>query len=423
MIQTRQAVSDCLTSAQAAMARCQRLRGIVLRIVLVLHSHIVGGIERHDLSLMQGLRERGHEVAFAGPLDGWLGRAATAQGFTVLHLPMRGYYDLPSLIRLVRFARHYRAELLHGHSQRGSHYAGWAARLGGLPSLATAHSPKSWKYFGVADRIIAVSVSVRDMLVRRGRALARIEVVYNGVPDLVREPGMDRPSLRAQLGLPEDAFAGLIVARLVRQKGQDLAARLLAEHPRLSRLRILIAGDDRGDWADYVKDLATDSGVRSRLHFIGERSDIGALMRAADFVFAPSRQEAFGLTLAEAGAMSRPVIATSVDGIPEVVVDGHSGLLVPVDDVAAMAAAVERLMLDAALRRRLGEAGRRRYETHFTVGAMVDNTLSVYARVCATGRGTAPAPRWLAWIGNPRVVATSVKYASLMFAVAESLVQ
>jgi len=234
---------------------------------------------------------------------------------------------------------------------------------------------------------------------------------------------MDRPSLRAQLGLPEDAFAGLIVARLVRQKGQDLAARLLAEHPRLSRLRVLIAGDDRGDWADYVKDLATDSGVRSRLHFIGERSDIGALMRAADFVFAPSRQEAFGLTLAEAGAMSRPVIATSVDGIPEVVVDGHSGLLVPVDDVAAMAAAVERLMLDAALRRRLGEAGRRRYETHFTVGAMVDNTLSVYARVCATGRGTAPAPRWLAWIGNPRVVATSVKYASLMFAVAESLVQ
>ena len=372
---------------------------------------------------MQGLRERGHEVAFAGPLDGWLGRAATAQDFTVLHLPMRGYYDLPSLIRLVRFARHYRAELLHGHSQRGSHYAGWAARLCGLPSLATAHSPKSWKYFGVANRIIAVSVSVRDMLVRRNRALARIEVVYNGVPDLVREPGMDRPGLRAQLGLPKDAFAGLIVARLVRQKGQDLAARLLAEHPRLSRLRILIAGDDRGDWADYVKDLATDSGVRSRLHFIGERSDIGALMRAADFVFAPSRQEAFGLTLAEAGAMSRPVIATSVDGIPEVVVDGHSGLLVPVDDVAAMAAAVERLMLDAALRRRLGEAGRRRYETHFTVGAMVDNTLSVYARVCATGRGTAPAPRWLAWIGNPRIVATSVKYASLMFAVAESLVQ
>ena len=187
MIQTRQAVSDSLTSAQAAMARCQRLRGIVLRIVLVLHSHIVGGIERHALSLMQGLRERGHEVAFAGPLDGWLGRAATAQDFTVLHLPMRGYYDLPSLIRLVRFARHYRAELLHGHSQRGSHYAGWAARLCGLPSLATAHSPKSWKYFGVANRIIAVSVSVRDMLVRRNRALARIEVVYNGVPDLVRE--------------------------------------------------------------------------------------------------------------------------------------------------------------------------------------------------------------------------------------------
>ena len=124
-----------------------------MKIVTVLHSLKSGGAERHALQLMKGLRARGHEALYAGPMKGWLGQQLRAEGFGGIDLPLSGLYDLPSVVRLALYARRVGADLIHGHLTRGAWYAGLAARLAGLPNVATAHSDNAGKHFGRRDDV------------------------------------------------------------------------------------------------------------------------------------------------------------------------------------------------------------------------------------------------------------------------------
>lgn len=174
------------------------------RVVMVAHSHHLGGMERHVVTLADALAAQGHAVAFAGPLDGWLGEHMRAAGHECLHAPMRGMYDPGSAWRIARFARRWRADLLHGHSQRGGRYAAWAGRWSGLPSVATAHSTGAWRWFAPGQRVIAVSAAVAAFLVEQGLPREQVQVVYSGMPDFGRQP----PPARRAAVQPAPAGAG-----------------------------------------------------------------------------------------------------------------------------------------------------------------------------------------------------------------------
>ena len=324
----------------------------------------------------------GYDPAFAGPADSWLMEQFRAAGFHGYHLPMRGVFDPWSMIRLAAIARRWGADLIHGHLTRGAHFAGIGGRLAGLPVVATAHSTNAGRHFGRADRIIAVSQAVRSFLVQQGYDPTRISVVYNGTADPLTVPL--QPTLRQRLGLPADALLFGVLARFLRDKGQDVAITALARCG--TGIHLAMIGDDRTPWGLAMREQVRAGGVTDRVHFLGFSNAAPQLIRELDCLVVPSRREAFSLALVEAAAAGLAVIAAQVGGIPEVVVDGETGLLVPPEDAAALAAAMTRVAADRGLRDRLGASGRARYQRQFTLESMAAGTAAVYRQALAGGR-------------------------------------
>ncbi|MEA3278660.1 MAG: glycosyltransferase family 4 protein [Pseudomonadota bacterium] len=354
----------------------------MLSILFVLHSHICGGAEKHLLMLMQGLSQRGYRTAFAGPEDSWLMEQVRGSGLTGYHLPMHGMFDLWSALRLAALVQDFRADLIHSHLTRGARYAGLAGTMTGVPVVATAHSTNAGKHFGGAGRIIAVSEAVGRFLVSRGYDRRRIVIVPNGIPD-IRCSTRPLP-LRQNLGLSEDIQLIGVVGRFIPDKGQDIAL------DAMSRLRhpahLALIGDDSTPWGREMRLRADSGAAQGRLHFLGFRDDLPVRMCELDLLVAPSRREALSLTLIESAAAGIPAIASRIGGIPEVVMDGETGILVPPDDPVGLAVAIDSLMDDPALRSRLGAAARRRYENGFTLDSMLDATEDVYRQMQPYGR-------------------------------------
>ena len=357
-----------------------------MKIITVLRSLKSGGAERHALQLMRGMRARGHEMLYAGPMQGWLGQQVQADGFGGIDLPLRGLIDLPSMWRLARYAGQVQADLIHGHLTRGAYYAGHAARLAGVPSVATAHSDNAGKHFGRAERIIAVSQAVADFLVSCGHDPLRIRMVHHGITDIAAGlPSDVRVRVRAALGLPHDEPCLLMAARIVPAKGHDTALRALAalQHERWT---LLLAGDHQGDLGPQVQALAAELGISHRVRFLGLREDVPALLAAADMLLAPSRREALSLTLLEAAACACPIVASRVGGIAEAVEHGVSGWLVPPDDPPGLAGAIADLLQQPEKSRRMGALARLRFENLFTENQMLDSTEAVCWQACGLYR-------------------------------------
>lgn len=347
-----------------------------MKILMILHSQICGGAEVHARLLMTGLQARGHEIIYAGPRGSWLATQAAADGIEVLRVPLSGVFDVYSLARLVQKAIAADVDLVHGHLVRGTHYATLAARFSGRPSVATAHATNSYKRFHRVDRVVAVSAAVRDFLVAHGVQPARVHTIHHGVPDHAGRRAQ-RAAVRAGLGLAEGDQALCMVARFVRDKGQDL---LVEAVQRLGRddLRLFFIGETEGDWYRQIRSQVEAARLAERVHFLGHREDVPDLLGAMDLFLAPSRREALSLSIIEAAAMSLPVVAARVGGIPEVIVDRQTGLLVPVDDSPALAEAIGQLLDDPALAERLARAGRERYLRQFSLDAMLDGHEAVY---------------------------------------------
>jgi glycosyltransferase involved in cell wall biosynthesis len=145
---------------------------------------------------------------------------------------------------------------------------------------------------------------------------------------------------------------------------------------RVPRAHAVIAGS--GDLEDYLRELAEEVGVAERVHVLGPRKDVPALMHAMDVFAMPSIWEGFGLVLLEAMAAARPIVASRVATIPEVVLDGETGLLVPPGDPLALADALSQMANQPTLAKQFGEAGRERLRVHFSLEKMVGDTELLY---------------------------------------------
>src|SRR5207253_2618992 len=225
-----------------------------------------------------------------------------------------------------------------------------------------------------AGRVVAITHSLARFLVDRvGLPRDKVTTIHYGLDELPGAWGRNEPAPVAV-----DARVLLAVCRLVPQKGVDVAVRALArvreDHPK-AELVVLGEGPER----QALERLADDLGVP--VHLLGRVPDVAEWLRRADLLVHPVRWEGFGLALLEAMLASLPIVATEVSSIPEIVVDGETGLLVPPDDPAALAAAIAAVLDDG---RRYGVAGLDRAHAEFSVARMADRTVELYRAVIST---------------------------------------
>jgi glycosyltransferase involved in cell wall biosynthesis len=359
-----------------------------MKIMEILHSHICGGAEVHALALMRGLVHRGHKVAFAGPADSWLTEQVQKTSIESIHVPMHGMVDLVSLFLLVRSARRWKPDLLHGHLVRGTHYATMTGRIAGLPTVATAHSTSSYKRFHRADCVIAVSQAVRDSLVARQIKSSKIARIYHGIPDNFALKRY-RQDVRENLGIKEDECALCMVARFIPDKGHDLLLRVLS-HLQDRRCKLFLAGEDSGPWAKEMRSMAKTRNLGDRAIFLGFEENVLRLLAGMDILIAPSRREALSISIIEALSMGLPVIAARVGGIPEVVRNRGNGLLVEKENAKELQEAISYLVSHPDVRHAYGLQGRELFLQEFSEGEMVNCHLGLYRSLICHSHASTP---------------------------------
>lgn len=361
-----------------------------MRIVHQILSAEVAGGQRVALAIARGTREAGHEPVFFSPLPGPFLESAAAEGFTCRVVPLRDALRIDDAVRLAHALRDERAEIVHTHAHFSVNVlARMAGRAARVPVVAHMHtdnvfrSGNSRRAQVIVDnltarlcaRIVAVSDATRRALEAQGYPPRLLETLHTGIEPL---PVERDPALRASLGVPADAPLILSVGRLSETKGHLDLVRALAH---LDGVWAVVAGEDVESGGAFTRALLGEAarlGVAGRLVLAGRRDDVPALLASADLLVLPSWVEGLPLVVLEAMAAARPVVATSVGGVPELVADGETGLLVPPRDPEALARAVEAALADGS---RLGAAGRRRVEQRFSFARMIDRMLAIYAGV------------------------------------------
>jgi glycosyltransferase involved in cell wall biosynthesis len=373
-----------------------------LRILHVITSLARGGAQMHLLELMRGQQRRGHSVELAFLKDPDMVEDFRPFAPFPFHLGEGSTSWAAILGRLWGLISSIKPDVVHTHLLKADAYGAVAGHFGPAKvTIASKHNDEAplrrwWVALAhgwlsrLDDRIIVVSEHVGRYMVEVGRVPAeKIRRVYYGI-------SLDRPislaeaqvrEIRRELGLPREGPFLFCAGRLDPQKGHLVLFEAMREVVRrVPAARLVVAGAPQQASPEYVAELramAMSPELREAILLIGERRDVPRLMAACDLFVLASFWEGLGLVFLEAMAAAKPVVATRVSAVPEVVIDGETGLLVPPGDPAALADALVQLCQDAALRRRLGLAGYRRVREYFSADRMVEETLAVYHEALA----------------------------------------
>ena len=351
------------------------------------------GGQNQVLLTVLGLREIGQRAALVAHPDGELRRRAE-EGLDLIPLAPRNEMDLSAAWRLSRVLKRLDLDVVHAHDPHGLAMASLALSLGAssigrgrAPALVASrrvdfhlkgNSLSRWKHRQV-DCFIAASEAIRRILLVDGVPGERAITVHEGI-DVERVASVAPVSVHEAFWLPHHAPVVGNVAALVPHKGQrhliEAAHLVVREIP---DARFVILGE--GELREQLERQVRDYHLEKHVLLPGFRTDVMGCLKGFDVFAMSSVTEGLGTSLLDAMACSRPIVATTAGGIPEVVADGETGLLVPPRDHAAMAGAIVRLLNDAALRARMGAGGLARVRERFTVERMVAETAAVYARV------------------------------------------
>ncbi len=360
----------------------------------------VGGAEMHLLAQVRGQSSRGHTVRVAY-LKGHGTLAADFAAAGAAHVVCIGSGPLAPF-RLSSAMRD--ADIVHTHLLKADMLGALTALVTGRRQrlVASKHNdeqvlkrPLVSRIHGflgnVPVRTIVLSDHVGRFVAEHGRVRREsITRIYYGLdPTPFEDPALasGRDAVRQSFGFGRDDVVFTCVARFAPQKAHDVLLRALAlarVRPGGEHIRLLLVGDDPfGDGRVRAEKIARELDVMSVCKFAGIRRDVPGLLAASDVFVMCSLWEGLGLVFLEAMAARLPVLATRVSAVPEVVVDGATGVLVPVSDPEALAQAFVALALDAGLRGRLGRAGAERVRAAFGIERMIEETLAVYRAVIA----------------------------------------
>jgi glycosyltransferase involved in cell wall biosynthesis len=301
-------------------------------------------------------------------------------GFSGYHDPR---FNLPRYLSFVtegvRLVRQHKVALVHANGATPHQWLFPVGLCTRLPVVAHLHANYLRRerfscLLHQATRIVGVSQSVVQPFLEDGVPAGRCAVIHNGIEFDRLSSGQDS-GLRRRLGIGEDAVVIAAVGSLIERKGVDLLLQALARLCN-GNIHLVIAGD--GPQKEALSALAGALNLTSQVHFLGYCADISPVYAAADIAALGSRSEAFGLALAEAGYFSLPVVSHALPGIAEVVSDGKTGILVPVEDIEALTRALRRLAVNAEERIRMGAAARKRVCALFSVRRMVTDFERLY---------------------------------------------
>lgn len=372
-----------------------------LRVVMLVESVYGGGAERFTVGLSRALADRGEHVVVCASRGVGRNREPIAHetGVDVLMLGRTRMLSPLAWARLVRYLRRERVDVLHAHMYGSNVWAPVLGRLGGVPVVvATEHS---WTYEGqrvrqLLDRFWVgpgvdafVAVSPED-----ARRMAEIEKVPAGkirmIPTgLLRDPDelAGAPAtVRDELGLGPDVPVVGAVGHLRPMKAMDVLVDAFARvAERVPDAHLIIAGD--GPLRPDIERQIAALGVGERVHLLGVREDVPAVLASSDVVAMPSDSEGSPIALIEAMTAGRPVVATRVGGVPAILDEGRCGVLVPPRDPGALAAAVQSLLADRDRAERLGEVAAERARAEYGIARIAARWSELYRDLYSTDGG------------------------------------
>ena len=365
-----------------------------MKILHIISSGGLYGAEAVILNLSQTLGEQG-DVSEIGIFDNQpnpnhdLRTAAVARTIPTHSITCHGQLDLSVPSRIRDLAHSVGADVVHAHGYKADLYTWAALHTSRVPLVSTCHT---WydnslllRAYGALDRfvlqhfaaVVAVSAEVQQRLLASGVSPARVTLIPNGIDT---RPFATFPA--AAKTTPNSPLLVGLVGRLSQEKGVDLfiqaAARVLKDLPE-TRFQIIGDGPDR----PALERLITSLGLADRVTLLGRRDNMPEIYASLDILVSASRQEGLPITLLEAMASARPILATSVGEVPSLIRNGETGLLVPPNDVPALVSGLNTLLADSSLRQHLGETARDLVERSFSARQMTANYRHLYTHVFA----------------------------------------
>jgi glycosyltransferase involved in cell wall biosynthesis len=307
----------------------------------------------------------------------------------LINLDARRLIDPFAIRRLCQIIRNEEIDIIHAQLQDATIFAAIANRVTGVPVVITRHLigddsanlrrrvRNRVEIFAIrrsVTRIITVSDAARDVYAQMtGLPHDRFHTIYNGIEidDFIAEG--DKLALRRGLELPTDKPLVTMVGVMRPGKGHEVCIEAARRFP---AAHFLFVGDGKPPYRTQLEALA--HGLEDRVHFLGQRMDVPLLLRASDILVLPSDSEALPTVLIEAAASRLPVIASRVGGVPEIVDDGVTGILIPPQNPAALTAHIEALLADPARMAQMGQRGRQVVENRFTLSQQANNLIDLY---------------------------------------------
>lgn len=365
-----------------------------LRIAYCIDSFGIGGTELNAVRTAETLDEKRFELCVIHlQKDGPLRSRYEALGVRMEHFPIQNLYSVRTALqglRLARYLRHWGADVVHTHDIYTNIFIVPWARLSGFKVIAS----RRWWFltpraalrkinqccYLLAHRVLANCSSVANLLNEQERIpLRKIVEIPNFLGDssFINVDEEDRKAQRRNWGLPDKAFVIGCVARLAPVKNQAVLLRATASLP--SRFHVVLIGD--GPSRRELEDLAYNLGISSRVHFIGEVLPTINFHQFFDVSVLCSKSEGFPNTVIEAMAAGRPVLATAVGGVVDVVKPDATGILVPPDDVKHLTDALYQLEADPLLCSRLGKTGQEVVREGFHQNTVIEKLSTLYESI------------------------------------------
>jgi glycosyltransferase involved in cell wall biosynthesis len=348
------------------------------------------GGEQQTLNLLMGLKRRDISSHLVCQKDSPMAEKAEEKGIKTFPISMHGEVDFLACFRIRTLINRFRYNILHSHTSHAhmlAFFSSIGANVNRLVSRRVDFSIfrhsflklSGIKYRYMSDFYIAISHKIKDVLVNDGVPAGRIFVVPSGInPNRFANAGRDY--LMAEFNIKSSEKVVINVAHLAGHKGQQYLVRsiplVLAKIP---NARFFIVGG--GELMDSLKTLAESLGLKKKLIFTGFRRDVGAFYQIADLFVMSSVQEGLGTAVLDALALGKPVVAAKSGGIPEIIKNGESGLLVSPADPKALSEGIIRMLTDDELAKRVARTGKSVVKQKFTIDTMVERNIDVYRQI------------------------------------------
>lgn len=366
-------------------------------ILIVTESSVPGGAETVVLDLAKNIDRDRFNVWVVLFRPGWLLDQLREAQVDVRLMESDRSFDLGFIMTLRRFCKENRIDLINSHLPGANMYCAMIGKLAGLPVITTAHnefimpgyeerftSIKNFLTRSLATKHVLVADYMKDQYITAGKyTVDSIEIIRNGIHFRPRPDENILLSLRQQLKLNQSDILIGNVANFDPPKGHnhlvEAAAIVCRENP---RVKFLLIGDEReGEIADPLKERVAALGLTDKILFLGFRADVADLLHLLDIFVLPSISEGLPLSIIEAKAAAKPIVATNVGGVSEVVFDCQNGYLVPAGDESAMAERLIKLAGDTDLRKTMGLNGYDNARANFSMETMISSYQDLFVRM------------------------------------------